>query len=296
VLCQSLGSVAREFPREVSGYNNYFGPLLLQFMTDQDQFLAGNAIRSFPFVTVPDPQKEKLILEYVTRVVVSTESKEMSDTAFKSLCSYLVLEPDVNLVPLAVIFLNILGNRTFSKGNHQDYSKLFPAFKYLRRLIHLYLSILEKDGKATGITASQWLPMRMQAEGLTLMWLTHTEYEVRKLALSLLAAFSEPVFDELENAKSKAPKESRLVYILQALPQDSPNEKWSPVLVGLFDAVRGTDVLRPPLEYAWIRLFVRFEGSISALHSNSGSIWCVFLCARLLTLRSRTNLSLRMLS
>jgi len=128
------------------------------------------------------------------------------------------------------------------------------------------------------------------------MWLTHTEYEVRKLALSLLAAFSEPVFDELENAKSKAPKESRLVYILQALPQDSPNEKWSPVLVGLFDAVRGTDVLRPPLEYAWIRLFVRFEGSISALHSNSGSIWCVFLCARLLTLRSRTNLSLRMLS
>ena len=89
VLCQALGSVAREFPREVAGYNNSLGPLLLQFMADGDQFLSGNAIRSFPFVTVPDPEKEKMILEYVTRVAVNEENEELAETAFKSLCSYL---------------------------------------------------------------------------------------------------------------------------------------------------------------------------------------------------------------
>ena len=52
---------------------------------------------------------------------------------------------------------------------------------------------------------------------------------------------------------------------MQALPKDSAAEKWSPALEALLKAVRGTDVVRQPIEYAWIRLFVRFDGSINAL-------------------------------
>ena len=150
------------------------------------------------------------------------------------------LEPDINLVPLAQIFLNHLGNRSFSKGQKADFSKILTAFKYLRRLFHLYLSILQKEGKATGVTASQWLAVRTQAEGLALMWFTHSDFEVRQMALSLLATFSEPVFDDLENAKGRAPKESRLIYILQVTPRHGP-----PRPVTARNARGGAPPLRP---------------------------------------------------
>ena len=98
----------------------------------------------------------------------------------------------------------------------------------------------------TGVTASQWLPVRLQAEGLTLMWLTHAEAEVRAQALTVLKAFSEPVFDQLENAKGKAPQEGRLVYILQKISPDSPDTKWSPVLQACSPALGVPSDRTPP--------------------------------------------------
>lgn len=65
LLCHALGTLAKEHPREVSGYNGALGPLMLTYMESADDMLAVNAIRSFPYVTVPDPVQEKNIVRKV---------------------------------------------------------------------------------------------------------------------------------------------------------------------------------------------------------------------------------------
>ena len=89
-LCHSLGTLARDHPREVSGYNGTFGPLMLQYMESDFPRLSVNAIRSFPYVTVPDATQERNIVRKVAQVAVVQGEPEVAETAFASLSAYLL--------------------------------------------------------------------------------------------------------------------------------------------------------------------------------------------------------------
>ena len=129
MLCRALGTLARDYPREVSGYNAALGPLMFAFMSDDEEMLASSAIRSFPYVTVPNAEQEKRIVEKVTQVVVHAEP-EVAETAFASLSTYLLQMPDLLLVPLCAIFLSSLASRSMTGGG--DYRRIIGALEHLQ--------------------------------------------------------------------------------------------------------------------------------------------------------------------
>ena len=162
VLCRALGTLARDYPREVSGYNAALGPLMFAFMSDDEEMLASSAIRSFPYVTVPNAEQEKRIVEKVTQVVVHAEP-EVAETAFASLSTYLLQMPDLLLVPLCAIFLSSLASRSMTGGGDTAASSAStPAAPPPP------LPPLAPRREGVLISASQWISTREQAEGVAL--------------------------------------------------------------------------------------------------------------------------------
>ena len=121
LLCHALGTLAKDNPREVHNYNATLGPLMLLYMESEFEALAVNAIRSFPHVTVPDPQQEKMIVQKVAIVAVNAD-KEFAETSFGSLTAYCMARPDVILPVLCHILLTEISNRAFSRGEAPSYA------------------------------------------------------------------------------------------------------------------------------------------------------------------------------
>ncbi len=94
-LCRALGTLVREFPREVAAYNPSLGAMCFNFMGDQDEGLASHAIRTFPYVLPvrpdgsPDEEAERRIVQRVLLLIVTAEA-EVTANAFESLTTYLM--------------------------------------------------------------------------------------------------------------------------------------------------------------------------------------------------------------
>lgn len=301
LLCHALGTLAKDNPREVYNYNATLGPLMLLYMESEYEPLAVYAIRSFPHVTVPDPQQEKAIVRKVAFVAVTAEH-DVAETAFGSLAAYCMARPDVMLPPLASILLTEISNRPFSRGDLPNYSAVNAGFGYLHRLILIYLGHLEQSAKPSAINAMDWIQVREQAEGVACMWLVHTDASVRAAAMEALRVFSHPVFVTLEDHRVGG-----IVRLHSVLPpaDDSYTGVWSPHMARLLaltppppgepgglpidvsdpklaDTGRGkmgaphgddgqgvlfSERFRYALEYAWVRLVNRFFGGLEVLPS-----------------------------
>lgn len=293
LLCHALGSLAKDHQREVISYNGTLGPLMLTYMEADHYDLAVNAIRSFPYVTVPDPQHEKLIVEKVVAVAVNAGVCEVADTAFASITAYLMQMPDMMLGPLVLIFLSALSSRSFSRGERDDYDAVLCGFRFLHRLLLLYLGNLEKSGKPCALNATGWIQVREHAESVTIMWLVHSDPGVRSAVLEVLRTFTSPVFVALEDTRHRGPEP--IVRLAALLPpaEDSASGQWCTHLVKVlahrpplpprpverdeFGRTIKPEVERDPrkmilsekfrahLEYAWVRLVQRFRGALEIL-------------------------------
>ena len=257
---------------------------MLMYMESADESLAVNAIRSFPYVTVPDPTQERSIVRRVAHVAVH-DDPEVAETAFASLSAYAMQRPDLMLAPLVNIFLDALGNRSFSRGHAHDYAHVLQGFGYLQRLILIYLGSLEKTGRPCAVNSLDWVRAREHAEGVVVMWLVHSDPAVRKGVLEVLRLFSHPVFTAVEEARGARP--TRLVEVLPAADDSAPGV-WSAHLVrlvslhpppmptaasgapaadgsGAFDGRPLVERFRRALEFAWVRLSQRFNGALEVL-------------------------------
>jgi len=281
-LCRALGTLAREFPREVAGYNTALGPLCFGFMSDADEQLSSHAIRTFPYVTVPDGKQEKKIVEKVIWLIVNAES-DVAATAFESLCTYLMQMPDTLLVPLVQIFLELLAQRSMAARG--DSRRLTSCFEYLQRLLLRYLTHLHGSQRQCGLSATGWIGAREQAEGVALLWLAHTDVLVRKQALHLLRAFSDPTLAALEERRNPAIRGTRLVELLsdERLPEESA-ARWSPVLEALLERRVGGFAerreLRLAIDCAWVRLYRKFAATkdrLADLGREGLTLWTNFV-------------------
>ena len=310
LLCHALGTLARESPREVYNYNAHLGPLMYAYMESEYEQLAVNAIRSFPHVTVPDPNQEKNIVQKVAKVCVTEKKPEVAETAFASLRDYCMQRADIMLPPLATMLLEEISLRAFSRGEHSDYSEVKAGFAFLHRLLLIYLGQLETSGKSSSINAIDWIQTREQAEGVTAMWLVHTDASVRSAAMEVLRTFSHPVFVALE--EHRVPGIVRLHSVLP-IEDDNDSSVWSPHMARLCSLTPPSEQLNeapapatalppgkapPPdergvllserfryaLEYAWVRLVQRFSGALEVLptlESEKVGLWLnysKFLC------------------
>jgi len=248
------------------------------------------------YVTVAEPEQERLLVEHVVAVAVNAGVSEVADTAFASVTAYLMQMPDMCLAPIVAIFFTALSNHSFSRGECNDYDGVLAGFRYLNRLLLLYLDHLEHSGRPCAVSASAWMQARQLGESVAIMWMVHSDPAVRATVLEVLRTFSHPVFVGIEEARHGGPEPVvRLAALLDARddasagmwcvhldkllahrpaqppkpPESDESERCHERIVNSKEAADPPKSALPQvvrfrahLEFAWIRLVQRFNDAL----------------------------------